>query len=407
MNALLKIRLILIKDHLRPRLFGENTSRLLMKKSSSPSQELLVSRASGLAFLRCSEAGMKITAEEIADLLTNLGSHRSGREGIADPSPSLLSLKVFFSPTSSGNFIPCDPTAGSSPSDYHSSQKTWQSLPSPILMGKGVGESSLLLEKNTTRVVIHWNESAQFARVLNFASFSPSDQGTWLRQNTPSGLPAEVSVLEKPPTSPAETNPQFMIKESFYSHGQLWDPSEHVPAETCYYPNGQVYWHRRYRGGTCRSIAARPCLQVFWPSGSPQIVEYGREGVGKHRPLHLGPAYQEFYTSGKPALVMFAEDGKMKSCQWFDDKGHSVEAGVSAQDIVPSNSLVLPRDILMEFDVSPPALSMMWTDDIIPLNERGKPLPAPAAMVPQNTPVRRSSVRPVASARLDNRTRGR
>jgi hypothetical protein len=350
---------------------------------------------------------MKITAEEIANLLANIGNQQSERESAVWSSPSRLSLKVFFCPTSTGNFIPWVHSAKSAPPAYPSTQETWQSLPSPILMGKGVGESSLLLEQNSTRVVIHLNESERFVRVLNFASFSTSDQGTWLRQNTPSGLPAEVSVLEKPPISPAETNPQFMIKESFYSHGQLWDPSEHVPAETCYYPNGQAYWHRRYRGGTCRAIADRPCLEVFWPSGSPQIVEYGREGVGKHRPLHLGPAYQEFYTSGKPALVMFAEDGEMKSCQWFDNKGRPVEAGVSAQDIVPSNSLVLPRDILMEFDVSPPALSMMWTDDIIPLDERGKPLPAPAAMTPQNPPVRRSSVRTAVSARLDNRTRGR
>jgi hypothetical protein len=280
------------------------------------------------------------------------------------------SLRIFFSPEGEGEFLPCWENSERNGSALASSPSSRHDRPSPIVVGKESGESSLVMEGNSVRVVIHLNKSFPSARVLTLLRFPPSPEGEWLRQDPPSGSPAEVAIVEHSTTTragkssgarklPDDPLPLFVVKESHYSHGLLWDPDDSTPAENCCHPGGGIHWRRRYSGGICRSSSGSPCLEVFWPSGLPKVVEYGREGVGKHRPSHEGPAYQEFLADGRPCFVMFAQSGKAESCSWFSPDGKPLQLLRSGQEAVDSSSLLSPGNLLSEFSVCPPALSAL------------------------------------------------
>lgn len=330
-----------------------------------------------LASSRCREAGLDLGEGEIEVLLGEwMDLRQSLNQAIDTTLPFETSSKVFFSPSGKGSFIPCfaAPHQDSLP-DQNSDLVT---RPSPVVMDKREGESSLVFEKEDLRVVIHWNKLEHSSRVLTFARFSPSKEGEWLLQDHPSGSPAQTVVVKYSaafwnpivqdhnsilPCSAWSTLPDgFIVKASHYSHGLLWDPSGTSPAETCLYPDGSTYWRRRYRAGLCRDNASSPCFEAFWGTGTPMVVEYGHEGVGKHRPANQGPAYQEFHVNGQPALVMYAEHGKAKSCAWFNSDGTPLlqrETPALRNDLIPTNSLLSPDNHRLEFSVIPPALTAL------------------------------------------------
>jgi hypothetical protein len=341
-----------------------------MEKTILPALRSMLSR---MAFSRCKSAGLDLKEEEVCGLFSQWLDSVQGSGDLAPPRlPFESEVKVFFSPEAKGMFIQCL-SAGDRERNSISPHAR-QTRPSPIVLGKEDGETSLLFEGEAVRVVVHLNEFFHSGRVVTFFRFPSSKEGEWLRQDLPSGEPAEtfieggsnVSLFASASTARADLeattsdSSMIFVKESHFSHGLLWDPNKNTPAEICYYPDGGVYWKRRYRGGICRGNGKLPCFEAFWPCATPQIVEYGNAELGKHRPLREGPAYQEFYANGNPAVVMFAERGKLKSCSWFEYDGQKLSLPCQGKSVIPANSLMVPGDILSESSIAPPALSFMW-----------------------------------------------
>lgn len=338
------------------------------------------------------------------------------QKAISTSLPFSTNSKIFFSPESRGEFLPC---VGERQDDETQTSPTpWGECPSPIVVGKDQGEASLVIEENSARVVVHINEAFRSARVMTMFRFAPSREGEWLRQDLPSGSPSEIILVEhailtapksagKKKNSPAHSS-LFVKKEKHYSHGLLWDPDENTPAETCYYPSGSIHWRRRYRQGICRGGAGHPCLEVFWPSGQPKVLEYGGEGVGKHRPMRDGPAYQEFHATGHPCFVMFAETGKIKSCSWFSQEGKPIPLFRHGHEMIEPEKLLEPGDAMSEFSVTPPALyslgvvSFKFAEDPVPLKIGRRVLASPNPSAP-----RQSAVNKKIRQGIKNRTSGK
>lgn len=167
------------------------------------------------------------------------------------------------------------------------------------------------------------------ARVSVFLA-SPTTGGMFLLQDPPNGRASLVTIGQTrpdsypagspPPASAAFASKAYIWSECHHSYGQMWDPSLSVPAEAWYYDSGIVHCAARYQRGKLGSPSPSiPCFMSFWANGSPQVVEFGSQGQGRHRPLEEGPAYVEFFPNGVPALEIFTsldESNNPRPVKW-------------------------------------------------------------------------------------------
>jgi hypothetical protein len=140
----------------------------------------------------------------------------------------------------------------------------------------------------------------------------------WYCQNLPDGSAAKVLVATHRRQGETNQDMAYVCRSSHMFGGLLWDLSADQPAETAYYPSGNVNWIRRHQNGLAKGRTGLPVFEKYWENGRPCIVEFGNDQIGISRPVQEGPSYAEFYSSGHPAVEIYSER------RWSESEGCSV-----------------------------------------------------------------------------------
>lgn len=288
---------------------------------------------SAVAAQRCGEAGIRVDEEDIFSILTRLTSietiedYPRGADGIIKDMGAGGRLEAGQEQKASQKtqlFV-----SGSWKDEFFPGKKHWTEGRTEGTVLKDEGE--LTLQQGCWRVSIFFHTDMTCGWVCTSVK---GDLGTWVKQDLPSGVAAEVFfATDWGGKDGRGVDEPFLGKETHYTQGLLWDPDRNTAAETCYYEDGGIRWIRRSRGGKFASRDGKPCLESFGRDGNPELAEYGSEGVGRHRPVEEGPAYIEFHPNGQAAVEIFVERGKVKKSNWFDLSGNKIEPVISHSEI--------------------------------------------------------------------------
>lgn len=291
------------------------------------------------------ECGVDVSSEEIFHILTKLTSvtrfskYPGGAKSIlgdrfeaAAKARSEVKTEGFILGIYGDGFYPCEPDA---------INEAMPSMAHPVFKKAVFG---LVIQRADWRVAVFYcGDKAEIGCV---STFNKNSQGQWMRQGVPSVSPSEVFLYR----DYGEREMPFVLKESYFSDGLLWNPRPGTPADVCYHPNGAVRWRRWATDGKFSSTNAGPCLEVFAENGAPVLVEYGKEGVGRHRSREDGPAYSEFHRNGQVALQVFAENGRILKTNWFDQDGSKMARSVDLRGWVQRGEITTITDETQYFE---------------------------------------------------------